>query len=264
MMRIGTMTACAVALGVGCAAHAQTVYSTGFETPNFNLGSANGQDGWLNGSNTGQGQSVSGNFARTGEQSLEWDLTGTFQSFASVRRAMAGQNGGISASTPLEISVWMFVTGNSGANRLFGIYAMNGSTSTLGGTNLGLTIGGDGVVRTGTTWGSTYQGGGLFQSSALLDNWVQVRLTYDGVGGSAAILDSGMNELFSTSFGSVLLANANGGGEWGVNLGTDWFATTDREGLAYMDDLMIRVIPAPTGVLALGAGLALVGGRRRH
>lgn len=253
----------AVVLTAGAVAHAQVLYSTGFESPAFAPGSANGQDGWLNGSSTGVNQSVTASFARSGLQSLQWNNTSNV-TFSSVRRQFDGQNGAITPATPLEISTWLYIDQSSGDQRLYGIYAMNG-LGTLGVTTLGMTVGGDGTVRAGTFWSSTYSGAGVFQDSSLVGSWIQLVLSYDGTGGSAAIFDAANNPVFSIDFAAVSLGNANGAGAnlWGVNIGSDYSGTADRTGTGYMDDLRVRIIPAPGTALALTVGLLAATRRRR-
>ncbi|TVQ64356.1 MAG: hypothetical protein EA379_01745 [Phycisphaerales bacterium] len=244
------------------ASSASAIYSTSFEPPAYGVGSVATQDGWLNGSSAGASQTVVNDFARTGSQSLFWDNS-TLNSFYSVRRVMNGQNGAISAATPLEISIWMNIGTSTTANRLYGIYAMNSSTSTLGGVNLGVTISGDGSVRAGTAWNQTYAGAADYVNAALVGQWFNVALQYDGVGGKVVIRDAGMNELFSESYAAVTLANANGAGLWGINLGSDYFDTVNRAGRAHMDDLTVRLIPTPGALALLGlAGLARARRRR--
>jgi len=256
------LSVCALLLLTG-AASAAVVYSTSFENPPFALGSINGQDSWANGSGTGQSQSIVNSYARTGTQSLMWDNRSTFNSFYSVRRAFDGQAGTITVSTPLEISVWLWIDpAVSQPERLYGLYATNSGTGTLGGTALGITISGDGRLRAGTTWSSTYSGPVLYQNPALVGNWVQLVLQYNGTGGKAFVFDSGANQLWYTSFASVSLANANGTGtnSWNINLGTDYNLTSDRAGLAYMDDLV--VVPEPAGLVGALAALLMLSRRR--
>ncbi len=263
-MRASRMCVAVALLAAAGVAHAQVIYSTGFESPTFAPGSINGQGGWVNGSSAGATQSISGAFARSGSQSLQWDNSAAV-SFYSVRRPFDGQDGAISAATPLEISTWLYITPNTQSDRLYGIYANNTGTGTLGTIALGMTIGGDGTVRAGTAWVDTYSGAGLFQDAALVGDWVRLVLTYDGTGGSAAIFDSANNNLFSTNFAAVSLANtnANGASTWGVNLGSDYNALTNRAGIGYMDDFEVRIIPAPGTALALTVGLLAATRRRR-
>lgn len=245
-------------------ASASTVYSAGFENPPFVPGSIIGQDGWLAGSSSGSSQSIVNTFAYAGTQSLFWDNSTTFNSFYSVRRAFDGQNGAITATTPLEISVWLYVDPSTGADRLYGTYATNSGTGTLGSTALGLTISGTGDLRAGTSWSATYSASPLYTNPALVGNWVKVLLSYDGVGGGVAVYDAGLNTLFSTTFATVSLANANGAGvgSWNINLGADYNTTTARLGMGYHDNLDVSVVPEPASLLALG-GLALLALRRR-
>jgi len=242
------------------------IYQTGFE--NFTLGSINGQDGWANGSGGGASQSITDSFARSGSsRSLFWDNT-TLVSFYSVRRAFNGQAGAISSTTPLEATVWVYVSPGTGADRLYGIYLTNSGTGTLGSTVLGATLSGDGGFRAGTTWGATYSNTPLYSNpSALVGQWARLALRYNGVGGSAAVYDSSDNLLFEINFANVGLGNANGTGtnSWNVNLGSDYITTTARSGTGYMDDLLVWIVPEPASVAALGAGLAgLLSLRRRR
>lgn len=255
----------AMLVGVlGASASAQLIYSAGFESPTFVLGSINGQDGWVNGSGSGVSQTVSTALPFAGTQSLFWDNTGASNSFYSVRRSFNGQAGAIAAATPLEISSWLFLDRSSEVNRLLGVYATNSGTGTLGSTALGITISGNGDIRAGTTWTATYSGPVLYNNPAIVGNWVQVVLRYNGVGGSAALYDLGANQLWSTTFASVSLANSNLGGtnSWNINLGTDYVTTTLRAGKGFHDDLVVRVVPEPTSLLALAA-LGLIARRRR-
>lgn len=258
-------TALLATLMVWASSQAIVVYSTSFEDPPFVPGSINGQDGWVNGSGAGASQSIINTFARTGTQSLQWDNS-TLVSFYSVRRPLPGQDGAITATTPLVAEVWMNISPNTQVNRLYGIYLMNTSTGTLGGTNLGVTISGDGTVRGGTSWSATYTNTGLIGNDPnFVNNWVRVRLAYDGVGGSVEVFEPISNAVLGASYAAVTLGNANGSGTFfAINLGTDYFTTTDRTGLAYMDDLNISVVPEPGTLTALLAGAAALLARRRR
>jgi hypothetical protein len=266
-MRGRSVSALAVALTVAllATAGAQAVYSTGFEAPLYGTGSVVGQDNWAAGSGVGAGQGVIDTFAQSGSQSLMWDTGTALTSFYSVRHAFDGQNGAIAAGTPLEISTWFYVDPASGPDRLTGLYATNSGVGTLGSTSLGLTIDGDGGVRAGTTWAATYTAVPLHTDPALVGGWIRAVLTYDGIGGGAALYDGGANLLWSTSFAAVTLGNSNGAGlaSWNINLGFDYVGTVDRLGKSYVDDLVIRVVPEPASALALGLGLLLLAGRRR-
>lgn len=262
-MKQRVLFSAAICLVLAATASAQLVYGTGFENPPFTTGSIIGQDGWAAGSSSGSSQSIVNTFAYAGTQSLAWDNTSTFNSFYSVRRAFDGQNGAITAATPLEIATWIFVDPISGTDRLYGAYAVNSGTGTLGSTVLGITISGTGDVRAGTTWSATY-GTALYNNPALVGNWVKVLLSYNGVGGGAAVYDAGMNLLWSTTFATVGLGNANGAGvgSWNVNLGADYVGTAARLGRGYHDNFSVNVVPEPASILALG-GLALLALRRR-
>ncbi len=256
--------AASVAAALAASASAQIVYSAGFENPPFNTGSIVGQDGWVAGSGTGGSQSIINTFARTGSQSLFWDNSTTNNSFYSVRRAFNGLSGAITPTTPLEISSWIYVDPATGVDRLYGVYATNSGTGTLGSTTLGITISGTGAVRAGKTWSSTYSAAPLYTNpQALVGRWAKVELTYNGVDGGAAVYDSNGILLWSTTFTAVTLGNANGTGtnSWNVNLGTDYNLTTARLGKGYHDDFLVRVVPEPAALLLLSLGVLAL--RRR-
>lgn len=246
-------------LALAGAAQAQLLYSTSFEEPTYTAGtSVVGVDGWAAGSGVGASQAVSTAQAASGTQSLEWDNT-TLDSFYSVRREMPSYD---PAGLPLITSVQLYLTSGTGVNRMYGLYYVGSPTGTLGGTVLGLNISGDGTVRAGTSWAQTYSGTGIGQADpgTFFDRWLTITLTYDPATGDGSAEISGLGGAVSTigsSWSSVTAPQ-------GLNLGTDWFDTADRAGVAYMDNLRIVQIPSPAGlaVLALG-GVGLVARRRR-
>lgn len=235
---------------------AQILYSTGFEPPAYTVGnSPAGVDQWANGSGTGAGMTVSSTQA-LGSQSLQSDNT-SLSSFYSVRHVldpMSQWNG----TDPLEVSVSLWIDPSTEVNRLYGMILGSTATSTLGGTVLGLTVGGDGSVRAGTVWSNTYTNSGLLGTiSDFTGQWMKITLGYDpGTGEKTASVSGTFGTVGSSFFGGAAPAN--------INLGTDYFATTDRAGIAYFDNLVVFAVPEPTGLSLLSllglSGLAL---RRR-
>ncbi len=252
-MRFGTYVLTVVGLLlVANASQAQTLYSTGFEPPLYTDGSSvHGVDGWSNGSGSGAGMLVSSLQYSSGTQSLRMDNSSTSNSFYSVRRT--GIEGWLPAMGPLSVSIDLFVDSSTQANRLYGIYLGSLATSTLGGTVLGVTIGGDGSIRGGTTWAATYSSG-LFATanpSTFLDRWITLNLTYDPDTGVKSATLSGFSDasVYSNSWtGGAAPAN--------LNLGTDYFDTVNRAGIGYFDNLVIAAVPEPTTIALCGLGLA--------
>jgi hypothetical protein len=254
MIRKG-MAALAAASLLSAGAFAQ-LYSTSFEAPTYTAGSSvHGVDGWNNGSGGGLSQRVSTAAAASGSQSLFWD-NNTSTGFYSVRRTLPSLG-----SLPVNISVMLHIQGNTQMNRLYGIYLSSSATGTLGTTVFGMTLGGDGTVRAGKTWGNTYQASGVIANvptSSFYDRWVKLTLTYEP----------------GTGNGSVRLSNLFGAGDvtsnytgitnpLGLNLGSDYVTSVNQRGTAFMDDLVIAAVPEPATLAALGLGALAMLRRRR-
>lgn len=243
------------ALLLGSSTIANALYFTGFEPPDYTAGvGVNGIDGWANGSNGGVSQAVTDQMAYAGTQSLQWSNINDL-SFYSVRRALPGYGDYIEASVKLYID-----GGRTMANRLYGIYFVSTATSTLGGTRLGVTVGGDGVVRGGNSWASTYSGGGIGTAAAgtFADRWLTMTLQYNVTTGDGTVTVSG----FGAGQGDIGTTVAVTPGVLGLNLGSDWFTSSDHAGVAYMDDL--HIVPEPATMIALGLGAAALVARRRR
>ena len=252
-MRVATkIVGCAMVAALSGQALASPLYSTGFEPPLYTLGdSVNGVDGWANASGVGAGITVS-NVQALDTQSLQFDNSGTFNSFYSVRRELPTYNGSVAAS------VRLFIEGNVQANRLYGLYLTSTATGTLGGTSLGLTIGGDGSIRAGTSWAATYSNTGLIgtaDAGSFTDRWLTITLSYNN--GDASVMISGLDGPNSSFSNNYTMA----AGPLGLNLGTDWFTSADRAGVAYFDNL--EIVPAPGALALLGLG-GLAAARRRR
>jgi hypothetical protein len=105
---------------------------------------------------------------------------------------------------------------------------------------LGITIGGDGTVRAGTSWSATYGASGVIGQAApgtYTDRWLYMELTLDRGSGAATAKISGFADgsLFTASFTqSTTPAN--------VNIGTDYVTTSNRAGVGYFDDLEIKAV----------------------
>ncbi len=230
--------ALAGSIAVAGAASATPVFETGFEPPVYFAGSPiDGIDGWSNGSGVGASHIVSTTQA-IDTQSLQFDNSSTFNSFYSVRRALpTGIEDGFA------VSVRFYMDGMTEENRLYGLYLTSTATSTLGGNTLGLTIGGDGAVRAGTTWGNTYSNSGLIgfaDFGTFKDRWLTITLIWQPDGNAVASISGfdGPNDTIS-----VNLFQENQ--PLGLNLGTDWFTSTIRAGIGYFDDLEITTGAGP-------------------
>lgn len=243
---------CAVVAALSGQALAAPLYSTGFEPPLYTLGeSINGVDGWANASGSGAGITVS-NVQALGTQSLQFDNSGSFNSFYSMRREMPTYDGTVSASVSL------YIEGNVQTNRLYGMYFTSTATGTMGGTNLGLSIGGDGAIRAGTSWSATYTNSGLIGTAdpgSFTDRWLTITMSYNN--GDATVMISGLDGPNSSFSSNYTMASS----PLGLNLGTDWFSSSDRAGIAYFDNL--EIVPAPGALALLGLG-GLAAARRRR
>ncbi|MBX3355830.1 MAG: hypothetical protein KF724_09045 [Phycisphaeraceae bacterium] len=245
------------ALATASSASATILYSTGFESPPFTVGSSvNGIDGWLNGSGGGVSQSVSTAQAASGSNSLLFDNSSLF-SFYSVRHNLGGWNG----QDILKVSTKLYVDGSTQANRLYGLYLTNVAAGTLGSTTLGLSIGGDGIVRAGKNWAATYENPGIIGTAGagtFTDRWLTIEFLMNATTGNADVTISGFSDASSinSSFSGVSIP-------LNLNLGSDYFDTTNRAGKGYFDDLSIEYIPTPGAIALLSMG-ALAGLRRRR
>ncbi len=215
------------------------LYQTSWEDPPFSAGgSVNGIDGWANGSGGGVSHSISTDQARTGTQSLKWDNTGTNNSFYSVYRAFTWAPE--DPNNKIVVSTYVWISASTQANRIYGLYLTGSATGTLGSTILGVTIDGAGRVRAGTSWSATYSGApiGTASPGTYTERWLKLELTYDRESNSATASVSGFGD------GSTISANFIQATEpRNVNLGSDYVTTSDRAGLAYFDDLEIRLEP---------------------
>ncbi len=215
------------------------LYQTSWEAPTFTAGgSVNGIDGWANGSGSGASHSISTEQARTGSQSLKWDNSGSQNSFYSVRRAFTWAPN--DPNNKIVVSTYVWISGDTQTNRIYGLYLTSTETGTLGTTILGVTIDGDGRVRAGTSWGATYLGTPIGQAEAgtYKERWLKLELTLDRNSGAATATVSGFSSGpdISASFTQITEPR-------NVNLGTDYVTTSNRAGVAYFDDLEIRLEP---------------------
>ncbi|MFQ3611540.1 MAG: DVUA0089 family protein, partial [Fimbriimonadales bacterium] len=237
MMRHARLFAIALWCAASISAFAQGVpYSTSWENPPFTAGSsAVGIDSWAAGSGSGSSQTVSTDVAHSGTQSLQWDNSGTFSSFYSIRRDYRD----ITSAEKLVVSTRVWISSATQENRLYGIYLTGSATGTLGSTILGITIGGDGKVRAGTTWSATYSSSTWLAQAApgtYADRWLRMELTLDRGNDTATVKIEGFSD------GSVISATfSQSTGPRNVNIGTDYVTTTNRAGVGYFDDLEIRV-----------------------
>ncbi|MGQ9902563.1 MAG: DVUA0089 family protein [Fimbriimonadales bacterium] len=226
-------TACALFAGAWAQA---TLYSTSFEDPPFTAGGGvAGIDGWENGSGSGVEHLVTNELFRSGSQSVKWDnISNT--SFYSIRRSFVW-----SQTDPdrLVVSVHVWVDSGTQANRVYGLYLTSSDTGTLGSTILGITIGGDGTVRAGTTWGATYGSSGVIGQAApgtYTNRWLLMELTICRTNGQATAKINGFSD------GSELQANfVATGTPRNLNLGSDYVTSTDRAGIGFFDDLTVAV-----------------------
>ncbi|MGY6588633.1 MAG: hypothetical protein ACXIUB_10170 [Wenzhouxiangella sp.] len=240
MKRLAKVAAAAVAFvafGVAQGGGGFIFYQTSFENPPFTVGaSVAGIDGWSNGSNSGDSFVITDSHAFQGNQSLDVDNSGALNTFYSVRRDLGDWDGAI----PLAVGVRLRIDSETMENRLYGLYLGGSPTATLGGTVLGLTISGDGSVRAGTSWGATYTNDGLIAQippgQPFLGEWLRISLIYDPTTETKTAAIEGPFGFISETFPAAA-APSN------VNLGTDWFTSSNRAGRAQFDNLAISEGP---------------------
>lgn len=237
-------------------AFAQVPFSTSFEASEGFIagGSADGIDGWANGSGGGVSHSVSTAQAFTGTQSIVFDNSGSNTSFYSIRRAL---NNDYSLVPVVTVSTKLYIDGSTGADRLYGLLGTNSATGTMGSTILGITVSGTGVVRAGATWGSTYSGAGIGTfTTGHADRWLTLTFTFDSTTRAATASASNGVETFTWSGTAGSTGNL-----LNFNLGSDYDGSAARNGIGYFDD--VQAVPEPATLAALGLGaLALVRRRR--
>src|SRR5690606_35455697 len=129
---------------------------------------------------------------------------------------------------------------------------------------LGLSIGGDGIIRAGTNWGATYTAAGIIGTAGagtFADRWLTVTLDYNPVllTGSVSISGFSDSSVFSQSYtglDTVLATN--------VNLAVDYLgAASSAPGVVYFDNLSVDAVPEPVTMVGLG-GLALAALARKR
>jgi hypothetical protein len=236
-------------------ANAQS-YSTSFEAPTYTT-TALGVDGWTAGSGT-MTHTISTAQAASGSQSVF--VTGTTTDFTSLRQNLGSA---LTLGYIASVKVWLDLT-NSATNvagtgpntRLFGLYA---STSTLGGTTLGVTVGVDGGIRLGTSWGATFATTPNSTMTDFVGKWLTLSIVKNNNGtGSATVSGFGANNAGSFSLNFATVGNVQY-----FHFGTDYVASST--GKAYFDDFQYAMtpVPEPASMAALGLGaLALIRKRR--
>lgn len=242
---------------------ATVLYSTGFEPPTFTNGtSVNGIEGWENGSSSGVTHLVSEERSNGGTQSLKWNNS-VGSPFSSVRRNIDPYDAARTKS--ISSSVDLLVTSGTQENRLYGIYLTEELSDTLGGTKLGMTVSGNGIIRAGTSWGETYAGMEQFDLNStgrFVDGWFRLVLSKNLLTnvGTVSILGEDSSLLWSMTFADV-------GEIRSVNIGTDFVANSNLLGVGYFDNFALSADPIPEpmtlGTLALGAGLLSARRRRK-
>ncbi|MFQ3587539.1 MAG: PEP-CTERM sorting domain-containing protein [Fimbriimonadaceae bacterium] len=243
--------------GFSGSALAQIPYSTSFEASDGFIagGSVNGVGGWANGSGGGGSHSVSTAQAFTGSQSIVFDNSGGNISFYSVRRAL---NNDYTLFPVITVSTRLYLDGSTGADRLYSLLGTGSATGTMGGTILGVSVGGDGRVRAGNTWAATYTVSGVIGqfTTGHTGRWLTLSFTYNSFDRSATATASNGTESFTWSGTAGGTANV-----LNFNLGSDYDGTVNRTGIGYFDD--VQAVPEPATLAALGLGALALMRRRR-
>jgi hypothetical protein len=241
---------------LAASASAQVLFQTSFESPEHGAGtSVAGVNGWNNGINGGATHEIRTGVAHGGSQSLTFDNTTTFDNWYSVRRALPTYTA--SPANPLSIRVRLWLSAATQANRVYGLYSGGTPTSHMGGTIAGITIGGDGNVRTGSNWIATYRDiDWTAAPGTYLERWLTLGLDYNGTQFTTWIEGFADGSRYSQTFNRMAPLS--------MNLGSDMVeGTTAASGQAFFDDLVVESVPEPITLSLLAVGLAALTRRRR-
>lgn len=253
-MRIIAFTGAVCALAAS--ASAQVLFETSFESPHYAPGvGVGGVNGWNNGINAGATHEVRSGTAHAGTQALTFDNTSTFDNWYSVRRALPTYTA--TPVNPLSIQVRLWLSASTQAGRVYGLYSGGTATSHIGGTIAGITIGGDGNVRTGPNWIATYRDiDWTAAPGTFLERWLTLGLIYNGSQFTTYIEGFADGSRYSQTF--VRMAPLS------INLGSDLVeGVTSASGQAFFDDVVVESVPEPVTLTALAVGMLALVRRRR-
>lgn len=223
-------------------AHAEVLFATSFESPDYTAGPLAGQDGWVN--SFGLDPVVTSLFSQTGDQALELRRASPNDStFGLTFRT--GPYATTKPKVVVETSIYLAGSGGRDGD-FFSPIALLGNS--IGGPLFTAQLG----IRNGDTAGDPPD-----QSVPIdTDTWIDLKIVLDFPSQTAERFVDGV------SLGMIPFGDPPGGDTITELQQVEIFSIIDTFNPHYIDDLSITAVPEPSSVLL--AGVAAIGWRRHR